>query len=58
MEKKKALDEKELDDEMLDKVSGGFDDYDLCEWSPTGAHEWELDQDLHCLRCKYCGIRM
>ena len=58
MEKKKALDEKELDDEMLDKVSGGFDDYNVCEWSPSGTHEWELDQDFHCLRCKHCGIRM
>ena len=24
-----------LNDELLDKVSGGFDDYDLCEWSPS-----------------------
>ncbi len=47
----------QLNDEELDEVTGGRDDYDACEWSPTGSHDWVLDNDRGCLVCSYCGIR-
>lgn len=50
-----------LNDELLDKVSGGSDDYDYCEWSSAGKHEWEDYKDAngqYRRRCKRCGIRL
>ena len=54
MEEKKE--NAQLSDEELDKVTGGSDDYDACEWSPTGSHHWVLDNG--CLVCEHCRIRM
>ena len=57
-EKKKKV---ALNDELLDKVSGGFDDYDLCEWSPSGYHEYEdyeVSPDVKGRRCKWCLLRL
>ena len=31
---------KNVKDEQLEKISGGFDDYNYCEWSPIELHEW------------------
>lgn len=39
------MDEKKmnrLSEDELAKVSGGMDDYDLCEWGPDGNHEGEM----------------
>ncbi len=47
----------QLSDEELDEVTGGRDDYDACEWSPTGSHDWVLDDGRGCLVCRHCGIR-
>ncbi len=47
-------------EEELDKVTGGFDDYDRCEWNPNGGgHEWEdykTPEGDWKRRCKHCGI--
>ncbi len=29
-----------VNDELLNKISGGSDDPYYCEWSPTNRHEW------------------
>ena len=57
MEKNKG--KVKLDDELLDKISGGCDDPYVCEWSPTNTHEWEpceTSSGVTELRCKWCQI--
>ena len=50
-----------LEDELLDKISGGCDDPYVCEWSPTNTHEWEpceTSSGVTELRCKWCQIKL
>jgi hypothetical protein len=59
MEKNKG--KVKLDDELLDKISGGCDDPYVCEWSPTNTHEWEpceTSSGVTELRCKWCQIKL
>ncbi len=52
---------RKLDDALLEKISGGRDDYDLCEWSPTAKHQWELREmypGVKEMRCKWCDIKL
>ena len=57
------MDEKKikiLNDDDLDNVSGGCDDYNICEWSPTGMHEWipvSEDDKYGMQKCKHCDIK-
>ena len=49
-----------LNDELLDKISGGGDDYNVCDWSPTELHEWEPAEPEpggRVMICRWCGIR-
>ena len=51
----------ELKEEQLDKINGGSDDYDFCEYSPTQLHEWEdyeKSPGVKGRRCKWCLIRL
>ena len=51
----------ELKEEQLDKVSGGFDEYDICKYSPDGFHEWEdyeKPPNVKGKRCKWCLIKL
>lgn len=57
MDEKKIL---QLNDDDLDRVSGGCDNPDICEWSSTGMHEWEpvSKDDIYGMQvCKHCGIK-
>lgn len=51
-----------LNDELLDKVSGGSDEYDFCAWNPdlSGNHEKVLteraDGSFYYV-CKWCELR-
>ncbi len=47
----------QLSDEELSEVTGGHDDYDACEWSPTGSHSWVFNSSLGCWVCEHCEIR-
>ena len=52
-----------LNDELLDKVSGGFDDYDFCTWNPDGSgnHVWEQhvrDDGSSYSQCRWCELRI
>ena len=52
---------KNVNDEQLEKISGGFDDYNHCDWSPTELHEWEdyeISPNVTGRRCKWCLIRL
>lgn len=58
MEPKKV---QKLDDESLNTVNGGFDDYNHCDWSPTELHEWEdyeIMPNVTGRRCKWCLLRL
>ena len=51
-----------LNDELLNKVSGGMDDYDFCAWNETGSgeHDWvwyEREDGSTYYQCKWCEIR-
>ena len=60
MENKKAK-KVALNDELLDKVSGGVyggdpDDNTTCQWNLSGVgHEWTRGDDGK-LICIYCGV--
>lgn len=45
-----------LNDELLDKVSGGVDRDYTCAWNPYGQeHEWVTGKNGK-LTCIYCGV--
>ena len=61
MEKNKG--KVKLNDELLDKVAGGWDDYDICIQNPNGSgeHEWVMhvrDDGSMYYECKWCELRM
>lgn len=50
-----------LNEELLDRISGGGDDPYYCEWSPTNRHEWadyEIEPGVLTVRCQWCWYRL
>ena len=51
-----------LNDELLDEVAGGFDDYDFCEWNEDGSgnHGWQMivrEDGSIMYECRWCHLR-
>ena len=51
---------KRINDEDLEKISGGWgddDDNTKCQWNPDGSRDHVLEQDADgIMKCKYCGV--
>ena len=46
-----------LNEELLDKISGGGDDPYYCDWGPGNNHEWtdyEFEPGILTVYCQWC----
>ncbi len=61
MEKKKG--KVKLNDELLDRVSGGCGEEDFCAWNEDGSglHDWQMivrEDGSMMYECRWCQLRI